>query len=347
MNNTKLLIVTAIVAVFIAACGLPAGNAPANNANSNTANAVLGAPLAEALLVREREANEAYFKGDAKFFEDMLSDNFVMLGPRGLRMDKAAAVKMIAGNKCDIKDGWKLDEGHVSTVDRDTFVLTYKGTLDGTCTVNGKTDRAPSPIRAATVWVRSGPEYKPAFHGENLIVDPTAAAATPARSVASKDESKIKARVTTLDGKPLNEDGTPYKDRTTEVDKNIPAEDPNTDALVKAELAVWEAWKSHDAKKLEELTANDLSFVDIFGTVTTNKPDTIKLWVENRCEVKGVSVTDGVATPISPTVSILTFKGNADGTCYGQKIGGPIFDTSVYVKNGETWKSAFTLNSPD
>ncbi len=330
MNKTKLLIVTAIVAVFIAACGLPAGNAPANNANSNTANAVLGAPLAEALLVREREANEAYFKGDAKFFEDMLSDNFVMLGPRGLRMDKAAAVKMIAGNKCDIKDGWKLDEGHVSTVDRDTFVLTYKGTLDGTCTVNGKTEKVPSPIRAATVWVRSGPEYKPAFHGENLIVDP--ASPPPAKSEAGKEAPK------TADKANANSNNA-----TTAK----PAGDANTDALVKAELAVWEAWKSHDAKKLEELTAKDLSFVDIFGTVTTNKPDTIKLWVENRCEVKGVSVTDGVATPISPTVSILTFKGNADGTCYGQKIGGPIFGTSVYVKSGETWKSAFTLNSPD
>ena len=70
---------------------------------------------------------------------------------------------MIAGVKCDIKDGWKLDEPHVSTIDADTYVLSYKGTFDGTCTMDGKTEKAPSPIRAATVWVRSGDKWLAAF----------------------------------------------------------------------------------------------------------------------------------------------------------------------------------------
>lgn len=325
MNRSAFLSVFIIIAAsFFTSCATPSGNGTVSNATP--ANPASGAaPLAEALLVQEREANEAYFKGDAKFFEDFLSDNFVMLGPRGLRMDKATTIKMIAGNKCDIKDGWKLEDGHVSTIDRDTYVLTYKGTLDGTCTIDGKTEKVPSPVRAATVWVRSGPKYMPAFHGENLIVDPTVAAATPAKSEAVK--------------------GT--KEPQAEAKKDVPAENTNTDSLVKAELAVWEAWKDHDAKKLEELTAKDLAFIDIFGTVATNKPDTIKLWTENKCDVKSVDVTDGVATSISPSVSILTFRGSADGTCYGEKIGGPIYGTSVYVRDGELWRSAFTINSPD
>src|SRR2546430_6179365 len=33
----------------------------------------------------------------------------------------------------------------------------------------------------------------------------------------------------------------------------------NTDALVKVELALWEAWKQHDAKKLDDLMAKDVS----------------------------------------------------------------------------------------
>ncbi len=318
MNRASLLILTAFAAIFFAACATSSDNALVTNtnANANAADPASTAPLAETLLVREREANEAYFKGDVKYFDKMLSDKFVTLGPRGLRMDKAATIKMIAGNKCDIKDGWKLDEGHVSTIDRNTFVLTYKGTLDGTCTVNGKTEKVPSPIRAATVWVRSGDKWLAAFHGENLIVDPTAPPANSNTGLITSDQPKVAA-------------------------------DANTETLVKAELTVWEAWKSHDAKKLEELTANDLSFVDIFGTVANDKQDTIKLWAENRCEVKSVNITDGVATSISPTVSILTFKGIAAGTCFGQKIGGPIFGTSVYVRDVDTWKSAFTINSPD
>jgi hypothetical protein len=35
--------------------------------------------------------------------------------------------------------------------------------------------------------------------------------------------------------------------------------DRNTDALVKVELALWEAWKEHDARKLDALMARDVS----------------------------------------------------------------------------------------
>ncbi|MGQ0543380.1 MAG: nuclear transport factor 2 family protein [Blastocatellia bacterium] len=336
MNRTRLFIFTAVAAVFFAACGVPDGNTLVSNLNANAANPTAAAPAAGALLALERQANEAYFKGDAKFFEGLLSDKFVMLGPGGSRMDKAAATKMIEGLKCDIKYGWKLDEPNVSTVDADTYVLTYKGTFDGTCTLDGKTEKAPSPVRAATVWIRTGDKWLAAFHGENLIVDPKAPAASPAKPEANKEEPKKDDKAAANSNSASNT-AAPAKATA----------DANTDALAKVELAVWEAWKELDAKKLEELTANDLAFVDIFGTVTSTKADTIKLWTEHRCEVNSVSVTDGVGTSLSPAVSILTFKGTADGTCYGQKIGGPIYGTSVYVKSGDAWKAAFTLNSPD
>lgn len=328
MKRNTLFILTAIAAVFFAACGAPAGNTPANNANTNAARPTAAAPTADTLLALEKQANEAYFKGDAKFFEGMLGDKFVMLGPGGSRMDKAATTKMFAGVKCDIKDGWKLDEPQMSTIDADTYVLSYKGTFDGTCTVDGKTEKAPSPIRAATVWVRSGGKWLAAFHGENLIVVPKAPAAPPAQPGAKK-EAREKDDQAAPDAKP-----------------SVPAADPSTDAMMAIEKSVWEAWKARDAKKLEELTAKDIAFVDIFGNVTSTKAETIKFWTEHKCDIKRVSVTDDIGTSLSPTVGILTFKGTADGTCYGQKLGGPIYGTSVYVKNGDAWKLAFTLNHP-
>ena len=91
----------------------------------------------------------------------------------------------------------------------------------------------------------------------------------------------------------------------------------NTDALVKVELALWEAWKAKDARKLDELTAKDLSFVNIFGTSFATKADAMQDWTGGNCEVKSVSVTDGFATALSPTVEMLTRKGTADGTCAG------------------------------
>lgn len=325
MKRPTLFILTAIAAVFFAACGAPAGNTPANNANTNAAKPTAAAPTADALLALDKQANEAYFKGDAKFFEGMLSDKFVILGPGGSRMDKAATTKMIAGVKCDIKDGWKLDEPHVSTIDVDTYVLSYKGTFDGICTMDGKTEKAPSPIRAATVWIRSGDKWLAAFHGENLIVDPKALAAPPAKPEAKKEAPK-KDDKAAPDAKPAT-----------------PAADPSTDAMMAIEKSVWEAWKARDAKKLEELTAKDIAFVDIFGNVTSTKADTIKFWTEHKCDIKSVSVTDGTGTSLSATVGILTIKGTVEGTCYGQKLP-PIYGTSVYVKNGDAWKLAFTLN---
>jgi hypothetical protein len=65
-----------------------------------------------------------------------------------------------------------------------------------------------------------------------------------------------------------------------------------------------------------------------------------------KCEgITSVKVTDGFASAISPTVEILTLKGTADGSCDGQK-NGPLFQSAVYVKEGDAWKLAFMFESP-
>jgi hypothetical protein len=96
------------------------------------------------------------------------------------------------------------------------------------------------------------------------------------------------------------------------------------------------------------LTAKDLSFQNIFGVFFANKADTLKDWTGPSCDVKRVRVTDGAGSLLSPTVGILTNKGTAEGTCGGQKLMPvPIYGTSVYVKEGHSWKLAFTLNQLD
>ena len=332
MKHISLITLT-LAAALLAACGGPAGNTPAHNANTDAAKPIAAAPTADALLALDKQANEAYLKGDARFFEGMLSDKFVTLGPGGSRMDKAETTKMIAGVKCDIKDGWKLDEPHVTTIDADTYVLSYKGTFDGTCTTDGKAEKAPSPIRGATVWVRSGDKWLAAFHGENLIVDPKAPAPPPAKPEAKKEEPK--------------KDDKAASNANTAAAPVRATPDANTDDLVKVELALWEAWKAKDAKKLEDQTTKDVSFVNIFGTYFATKADVMKDWTGANCEIKSVSVTDGFASALSPTVEMLTRKGTADGTCGGQKIGTvTIWGVSIYVKDGDAWKFAFGMNSP-
>ncbi len=321
MKRISLPTLTFIAPAFFAACGGAAEDNPAaSNAKPANANAaaqpVAAAPTADALMALDKQANEAYIKGDSQFFEGLLSDKFVMR-EGAQRMDKAAVVKMIAGLKCDAK-AWNLDEEWMAKIDADTYVSSYRSTWDGTCTgPDGKSMKIPSPTRAATIWVRSGDTWQAAFHGENLIVDPKnlpkAATAPPAKPAHTKPQAK-------------------------------PA-DPSTDAVVALEKSLWEAWMAHDAKKIEDATSNDLSFIDIFGNSYANRADTLRAWTGAICEIKGVSVTDAVATALSPTVELLMHKGTADGTCYGQKVGA-VLGTSVYVKNGDAWKLAFTMNMP-
>src|SRR5258705_9027463 len=127
MKKTLRFILLAAASTFFAACGAPAANTGANNANTNTTKPIAAAPTADALLALDKQANEAYIKSDSKFFERMLSDKFVM-HEAGQQMDKVAVIKMIAGNKCDVKD-WKLGDPQMAKIDADTYVLSYKGTF--------------------------------------------------------------------------------------------------------------------------------------------------------------------------------------------------------------------------
>lgn len=317
--------------MFVASCGSPAANTGANDPNTNTTKPVAAPPTVDALMALEKQANDAYVKGDSRFFEERLSDKFVILA-NGQRLDKATTVRLISGLKCDIKS-MDLTEPAMSMIDADTYAVSYKATWAGTCNEpDGKPMNVPSPVRSASIWVRSGDKWQAVFHGENLIVDPKASTPPPAPA-AKKEEPK-------KDDKAATNSNTAPATATRDVNTS-----ENTDALMGVELALWEAWKEHDAKKLDELMATDVSFVNIFGTYLGTKADALKDWTGNGCEIKSVSVSNGFATALSPTVEMLTRKGTADGTCGGQNVGGTdIWGVSIYVKEGNAWKFAFGIN---
>src|SRR4051812_17445952 len=120
MKTIGITVVLSIAALTIAGCAAPANNTSAD-ATAGATNPAPAVPTADALLALDKQANEADLKGDSKFFEGMLSDKLVM-HEDGQRMDKAAVLKVIAGNKCDVKT-WKLEEPQMSKIDADTYVL--------------------------------------------------------------------------------------------------------------------------------------------------------------------------------------------------------------------------------
>jgi hypothetical protein len=340
MSKFLKLAITALVALSIWACVDNATNKPANsNANSNAnanATASKAAPALDTLMAQEKAANEAYTKGDGQFFQNLLSDKF-MMNMMGKSDNKADTVKMISGVKCDVKST-SVDEGKLAKIDDDTYAVVYKTTGDGTCTFEGKKE-ALGTIRAATVWTRSGEKWEPVWHGEAPIVEmkkPEGGEANKAPAPPAKSDEKKAPE------KPAANSNTSASSNSNSA---APAADPNVAAMAAVEKAGWEAWKARDATKLEELTDKEMSFVDLFGNVTTGQADTIKAWTGGQCDIKSVSVTDTSGESLSPTVGMLMFKGSADGTCDGMKIK-PLWGTSFYKKEGDTWKLVFGLETP-
>jgi hypothetical protein len=261
-----------------------------------------------ALLALEKSAYEAWSSKDAKFWDSFLSDSFVGWGASG-RLDKASATKEYTGADCEIKEN-KLSDVQTTPLGHSAALITHKITVDGTC--GGQTN--PASSWAASVYVRDGNQWKAAFHAEAAVVNP----ATPMKPVGNKAASRERTPAT---------------------------RDAHTDALLALEKTVWDAWKSHDASRMDSLTAANMQFINIFDIHLATKAEALKNWSGEGCDVKTVALTDAAATMLSPTVGILTFQASADGTCFGQRVG-PIWGSSIYVKDGDAWKWKFGINLP-
>ena len=255
---------TAAAAFIFATCG---GNVLANNANADdtperTASA---GPTKVALITLEKSAYEAWKSKDAKFWVTFLSDKFVGWGSFG-KLDKASATKEYTGTDCEIKS-YALSDEQLSSLGKDAALITYKATVNGTC--GGQ--QLPTNSRAAAIYVRDDGKWKRAFHARAAIVDPKA---TLAKSVDRQQA--------------LNEDNAQPTNRNA-----------RTDAMLAVERNVWEAWRAHDAKKLADLTARDISFINIFGVYLATKTDAMQDWSGTYCDVKSVSLTDAAGTMLS------------------------------------------------
>jgi hypothetical protein len=116
-----------------------------------------------------------------------------------------------------------------------------------------------------------------------------------------------------------------------------------TTAVFDLEKKAWEAWKSKDAKALEEWSSpNMVSFTD---KGREKRADAIKTWTTDGCEVKTINLSDPTTVSLGPDHTLLIFRSATDGKCGGQQIPA-LIGSSVYAKEGGTWKALFTMNAP-
>ena len=305
---TRIKCFAAALLLTSCAASVPASDAKAAKTAEKTAPP---AATKDSLVRLEKRAYDAWKSKDAKFWDTFLSDRFVGYGSSA-KLDKASATIEYTGNDCEIKS-YALSDEQMRLLGERAALLTYKTSVDGTC--GGQ--KVPAHSWAASIYVWEGGQWKGVFHAESAIVDPTAVA----KPVANKEAPGA------LEAKSAPRDAA-------------------TDAMLAVERTVWEDWREHDAQKIADLTAKDISFINIFGTYLGTKADALKDWSGTACDVKRVSVTNAASTMLSPTVGILTFTGIADGTCKGQMVNSVIWGTSVYVKEGNVWKWVFGINTP-
>jgi ketosteroid isomerase-like protein len=300
------LVTAAAITVFTCAVDALTNGVKAADTASKAAAAE---SIKVALDSLEKSAYQAWQSKDARFWDAFLSDKFVGWGSSG-RLDKLSATKEYSAADCDVKS-YALASEQTSALGQNAALITHQIAVDGSC--GGHKLAAEGWV--ASVYIRDGDKWKGVFHAEAPIVNPAAV-----KPISQKDLSREGH------SKPLGRDAL-------------------TIAMLALERDVWEAWREHDAKRIAGLTAEDITFINIFGTYLANKTDALKDWSGTGCDVKSIGITDANATVLSPTVRILTFKATADGTCYGQKVG-PVWGSSVYVKHGDKWKWTFGINLP-
>lgn len=334
MRKLSAAMMAGALAISFTACNQTADK-PANtaNTNANAAKPAAAAPTAASLLEQEKKAHAAYLAGETGWFNENLSDKFVSF-QNGQRFTKSDEIKMISEVKCEGKDS-KLDEEQLVKINDDTYAIVYRSSTDAECTVGGQKMKVPSPTRAASIWVREGDKWKAAFHSETPIIDPKNPPAAPAKTEAKKEE-------------PKKEEPAKDAELAKKEEANKPQPSANTEVLTKLHGSGWEAFGKKDTKWFNDNMTEDVAVVGPMGDFQSGKANIVKLWTETmKCEgITKTSFTDTFASALSPTVEILTGKGTADGKCSGQP-NGPLYQSAVYVKEGETWKMAFMFESPE
>lgn len=308
------LFLFAIVSVSIACnnAGAPVANVANSNSNAGSAAANANATsntsagLKEALAAREKQTFEAWKSKDGKFFDGFLIPNFVMMNG-AYRGDKTSTVKMFSENTCEVKN-YSMSDEHVTNVSPQVAVITMNLTVEATC--DGK--KVPSPVTSVSVYVREGSEWKGAYHTEIPITTPDAKPGPPLP--------------------PAPTAGAPKSDA------------PLAATLIEREKFIWDAWKTQDKAKIEEFVTSGASAVGMTGDRFATKVDIVKSWTE-PCEVKDIRISNEHAAEISPGVALFLYKGTASGKC-GEFPVMPQWATTVYVKEGDTWKGAFFAAAP-
>src|SRR5258708_32019312 len=107
--------------------------APSPSPSPKPKPAMSKAQIQKSLVATEKKLWEAWKNKDPKPFKTTLAADSVMIGEQGIA-DKATAIKGITAD-CTVKS-YSLSDFKLSMANSSVGVLTYKATIDATCSGN-------------------------------------------------------------------------------------------------------------------------------------------------------------------------------------------------------------------
>jgi hypothetical protein len=123
------------------------------------------------------------------------------------------------------------------------------------------------------------------------------------------------------------------------------AADPMDAELVAIEKSLWQAWADADPAAFEKHLADETVNMTP-GGVTIGKADMLKEIADAGCKVNGFSFGEFTVLRPAQNVALLLYSAEQDAVCDGQALPARVNATSVYVKDGNTWKAAAYTEAP-
>lgn len=113
----------------------------------------------EKLGQMEKDLWEAWKTHNVDPFKKSMSDA-LDVGSGGI-MSTDQMIKEIASTECTV-NGYALDKPTFKWLDKNTALMAYHATQDGTC----GSEKLPAAVWASSIWVKKGGEWKSVFHQE-------------------------------------------------------------------------------------------------------------------------------------------------------------------------------------
>jgi hypothetical protein len=116
------------------------------------------------LIANEHAINDAFARGDAKAFYELVDRNGPGINTRGV--SKAADIETLLPTAR--LSSWKMDDTHVLWIDANTAVVYYRLTASGTFA--GRT--LESRVYTTSVWRKTAGKWMAVFHQETPLAEP-------------------------------------------------------------------------------------------------------------------------------------------------------------------------------